>query len=292
MIVPELVSLIISAVESWQLGFQDAETPMMQGIVSKRMVVPDKTHIRIIVTPSDVPVPSSGVKCDAASACLNQILVEAAPRKVYGSQVVPDRSPMAASPMEPRLSPWDLLSGANREPSPFSGSQMEVAGPSNLRGGSAPSLPIESGTALSANAIAFSEAGPSQVAPAIFIPPEVVSQDALWGALEDTARSLMQSRAYRATDRALERFYSERNELTTLLAGMLPQRGIVANAEDVRRAVLALTSDIYENYEGRPKRMRALKDSLINRPEGKAWREFIKHLRELGVPVNADDGPR
>ena len=294
--------------------------------VDNRVVLPAKTHLRIIVTPADVPhswaVPSSGVKCDAVPGRLNQIsisvqregvyygqcseicgtnhaftpiVVEAVPRKDYGSRVVPDRSPMAASPMEPRLSPWDLISGANREPSPFCGSQMEVAGPSNPLGGSAPPLPIESGTVPPANAVTFSEAGPSQVAPpdpSFLIPPEEVSQDALWGALESTARSLMQSRAYRATDRALERFYYEQNELATLLAGMLPQRGIVANAEDVRRAVSALTDDIYENHEGRPKRMRALKNSLINRPEGKAWRNFIQHLRELGVSVNADDGPR
>ena len=37
--------------------------------VDNRVVVPAKTHLRIIVTPADVPhswaVPSSGVKCDA-----------------------------------------------------------------------------------------------------------------------------------------------------------------------------------------------------------------------------------
>ncbi|KAM1461853.1 hypothetical protein ACFX1Q_046019 [Malus domestica] len=299
MIVLEWLFLTIDALKSWQLGFQDVATPMIQGIVDNRVVVPEKSDIRIIVTPADVPhswaAPSSGVKCDAAPGCLNQIYVEAVPRKDYGSRVVPDRSPMAASPMEPRLSPWDLISGANREPSPFCGYQMEVAGPSNLRGVSAPPLLIESGTVPPANAVTLSEAGPSQVAPpapSFLIPGEEVSQDALWGALEDTARSLMQSRAYRATDRALERFYYEQNELATLLAGMLPQRGIVANAEDVRRAVSALTEDIYENFEGRPKRMRALKNSLINRPESRAWRDFIKHLGELGVPVNRDDGPR
>ena len=118
MIVLEFLSLVMSAVESWQLGFQDAATPMMQEIVGKRMVVPDKTHIRIIVTPADVPhswaVPSSGVKCDAVPGRLNQIsisvqregvyygqcseicgtnhaftpiVVEAVPRKDYGSRV-------------------------------------------------------------------------------------------------------------------------------------------------------------------------------------------------------------
>ena len=86
--------------------------------VDNRVVVPDKTHIRIIVTPADVPhswaVPSSGVKCDAVPGRLNQIsisgqregvyygqcseicgtnhaftpiVVEAVPRKDYGSRV-------------------------------------------------------------------------------------------------------------------------------------------------------------------------------------------------------------
>ncbi|THG12835.1 uncharacterized protein LOC114304736 [Camellia sinensis] len=44
--------------------------------VDNRVVVPAKTHLRIIVTPADVPhswaVPSSGVKCDAVPGRLNQ----------------------------------------------------------------------------------------------------------------------------------------------------------------------------------------------------------------------------
>ncbi|CAI8606929.1 unnamed protein product [Vicia faba] len=147
------------AAEPWQLGFQDAATPMMQGIidlhhdiffflililvfvsrilvvvdlamtikaighqwyrtyeysdynssdeqsltfdsytipeddlelgqsrlleVDNRVVVPAKTHLRIIVTPADVPhswvVPSLGVKCDDVP--------EAVPSKDYGSRV-------------------------------------------------------------------------------------------------------------------------------------------------------------------------------------------------------------
>nr|YP_010438342.1 cytochrome c oxidase subunit II [Prunus mume]UTB64849.1 cytochrome c oxidase subunit II [Prunus mume] len=86
--------------------------------VDNRVVVPAKTHLRIIVTPADVPhswaVPSSGVKCDAVPGRLNQIstsvqregvyygqcseicgtnhafmpiVVEAVPRKDYGSRV-------------------------------------------------------------------------------------------------------------------------------------------------------------------------------------------------------------
>ena len=47
--------------------------------VDNRVVVPAKTHLRIIVTPTDVPhslaVPSSGVKCDAVPSRLNQISI-------------------------------------------------------------------------------------------------------------------------------------------------------------------------------------------------------------------------
>ncbi|KAL2252722.1 UNVERIFIED_CONTAM: cytochrome c oxidase subunit 2, partial [Sesamum indicum] len=44
--------------------------------VDNRVVVPEKTHLRIIVTPADVPhswaVPSLGVKCDVVPSRLNQ----------------------------------------------------------------------------------------------------------------------------------------------------------------------------------------------------------------------------
>nr|UYK51793.1 cytochrome c oxidase subunit 2 [Paphiopedilum micranthum] len=86
--------------------------------VDNRVVVPAKTHLRMIVTPADVPhswaVPSSGVKCDAVPGRSNQtsisvqregvyygqcseirgtnhafmpIVVEAVPLKDYGSRV-------------------------------------------------------------------------------------------------------------------------------------------------------------------------------------------------------------
>ena len=118
MIVLEWLFLTIDALKSWQLGFQDVATPMIQGIVDNRVVVPEKSDIRIIVTPADVPhswaAPSSGVKCDAVPGRLNQIsisvqregvyygqcseicgtnhaftpiVVEAVPRKDYGSRV-------------------------------------------------------------------------------------------------------------------------------------------------------------------------------------------------------------
>ena len=122
MIVLEWLFLTIvpcDAAEPWQLGFQDVATPMIQGIVDNRVVVPEKSDIRIIVTPADVPhswaAPSSGVKCDAVPGRLNQIsisvqregvyygqcseicgtnhaftpiVVEAVPRKDYGSSVL------------------------------------------------------------------------------------------------------------------------------------------------------------------------------------------------------------
>ena len=58
--------------------------------VDNRVVVPDKTHIRIIVTPADVPhswaVPSSGVKCDAVPGRLNQISISVQREGVYYGQ--------------------------------------------------------------------------------------------------------------------------------------------------------------------------------------------------------------
>ena len=47
--------------------------------VDNRVVLPAKTHLRIIVTPADLPhswvVPSSGVKCDVVPGRLNQISI-------------------------------------------------------------------------------------------------------------------------------------------------------------------------------------------------------------------------
>jgi cytochrome c oxidase subunit 2 len=94
--------------------------------VDNRVVVPAKTHIRIIVTSADVlhswAVPSSGVKCDAVPGRLNQtsilvqregvyygqcseicgtnhafmpIVVEAVSRKDYGSRVANQLIPQA-----------------------------------------------------------------------------------------------------------------------------------------------------------------------------------------------------
>ncbi|KAA0065864.1 hypothetical protein IC582_024680 [Cucumis melo] len=58
--------------------------------VDNRVVLPAKTHLRIIVTPVDVPhswaVPSSGVKCDAVSGCLNQISILVQREGVYHGQ--------------------------------------------------------------------------------------------------------------------------------------------------------------------------------------------------------------
>ncbi|XP_061368139.1 cytochrome c oxidase subunit 2 [Gastrolobium bilobum] len=58
--------------------------------VDNRVVVPAKTHIRIIVTPADVPhswaVPSLGVKCDAVPGRLNQISISVQREGVYYGQ--------------------------------------------------------------------------------------------------------------------------------------------------------------------------------------------------------------
>ncbi|XP_015941857.1 uncharacterized protein LOC107487287 [Arachis duranensis] len=55
-----------------------------------RVVVPAKTHLRIIVTPADVPhswaVPSLGVKCDAVPGRLNQISISVQREGVYYGQ--------------------------------------------------------------------------------------------------------------------------------------------------------------------------------------------------------------
>jgi len=58
--------------------------------VDNRVVVPAKTHLRIIVTSADVPhswaVPSLGVKCDAVPGRLNQISISVQREGVYYGQ--------------------------------------------------------------------------------------------------------------------------------------------------------------------------------------------------------------
>ncbi|KAL0281747.1 UNVERIFIED_CONTAM: Cytochrome c oxidase subunit [Sesamum radiatum] len=58
--------------------------------VDNRVVVPEKTHLRIIVTPADVPhswaVPSLGVKCDAVPGRLNQTSISVQREGVYYGQ--------------------------------------------------------------------------------------------------------------------------------------------------------------------------------------------------------------
>jgi cytochrome c oxidase subunit 2 len=58
--------------------------------VDNRVVVPAKTHLRIIVTSADVlhswAVPSSGVKCDAVPGRLNQISISVQREGVYYGQ--------------------------------------------------------------------------------------------------------------------------------------------------------------------------------------------------------------
>lgn len=58
--------------------------------VDNRVVVPEKSHLRIIVTPADVPhswaVPSLGVKCDAVPGRLNQTSISVQREGVYYGQ--------------------------------------------------------------------------------------------------------------------------------------------------------------------------------------------------------------
>nr|ULT85684.1 cytochrome c oxidase subunit 2 [Pterodon emarginatus] len=147
--------------------------------VDNRVVVPAKTHLRIIVTPADVPhswaVPSLGVKCDAVPGRLNQIsisvqregvyygqcseicgtnhaftpiVVEAVPRKDYGSrvsnQLIPQtggvglggRALLIPSPVERRLV-CTLSKGCDLElrlapPAPESGASEAAPGQAEL----------------------------------------------------------------------------------------------------------------------------------------------------------------
>uniref|UniRef100_A0A2N9G5D7 cytochrome-c oxidase n=1 Tax=Fagus sylvatica TaxID=28930 RepID=A0A2N9G5D7_FAGSY len=75
--------------------------------VDNRVVVPAKTHLRIIVTPADVPhswaVPSSGVKCDAVPGRLNQISISVQREGVYYGQ--PTAEPTLAQPHHPGCEP-------------------------------------------------------------------------------------------------------------------------------------------------------------------------------------------
>jgi cytochrome c oxidase subunit 2 len=58
--------------------------------VDNRVVVPAKSHLRMIVTPADVPhswaVPSSGVKCDAVPGRSNQTSISVQREGVYYGQ--------------------------------------------------------------------------------------------------------------------------------------------------------------------------------------------------------------
>ena len=113
--------------DSYMIPEDDLELGQLRLLeVDNRVVVPAKTHIRIIVTSADVlhswAVPSSGVKCDAVPGRLNQtsilvqregvyygqcseicgtnhafmpIVVEAVSRKDYGSRVANQLIPQA-----------------------------------------------------------------------------------------------------------------------------------------------------------------------------------------------------
>ena len=77
--------------DSYMIPEDDLELGQLRLLeVDNRVVVPAKTHLRIIVTPADVPhswaVPSLGVKCDAVPGRLNQTSISVQREGVYYGQ--------------------------------------------------------------------------------------------------------------------------------------------------------------------------------------------------------------
>nr|XP_029152591.1 uncharacterized protein LOC114926188 [Arachis hypogaea] len=163
--------------------------------VDNRVVVPAKTHLRIIVTPADVPhswaVPSLGVKCDAVPGRLNQIsisvqregvyygqcseicgtnhaftpiVVEAVPSKDYGSRV--SKFP-SIIPMFIAILSYVLLSSMGGALSPLS---AELNAPIPAEQAVPPANPVAGGEA---------EAGPSHVAHFPYNEAEVIGGDSV-----------------------------------------------------------------------------------------------------------------
>jgi len=77
--------------DSYTIPEDDLELGQLRLLeVDNRVVVPAKSHLRIIVTSADVlhswAVPSSGVKCDAVPGRLNQISISVQREGVYYGQ--------------------------------------------------------------------------------------------------------------------------------------------------------------------------------------------------------------
>ena len=77
--------------DSYMIPEDDPELGQLRLLeVDNRVVVPAKTHLRIIVTSADVPhswaVPSLGVKCDAVPGRLNQTSISVQREGVYYGQ--------------------------------------------------------------------------------------------------------------------------------------------------------------------------------------------------------------
>ncbi|KAI9071071.1 hypothetical protein K1719_046973 [Acacia pycnantha] len=88
--------------------------------VDNRVVVPAKTHLRINVTPADVPhswaVPSLGVKCDAVPGPLNRISISVQREGVYYGQCSELHSaPLLMSSHGPNSGWTDILLGAEED---------------------------------------------------------------------------------------------------------------------------------------------------------------------------------
>eukprot|EP01035_Chromulina_nebulosa_P023007 gene23007-29807_t len=83
---PKLAPLVLTLLERWQVTIQDPATPIAEGDlgfgslrlleVDNRVVLPIKTHIRLLISSSDVlhswAVPSFGIKIDACPGRLSQ----------------------------------------------------------------------------------------------------------------------------------------------------------------------------------------------------------------------------
>ncbi|GJR83484.1 putative cytochrome c oxidase subunit 2 [Tanacetum coccineum] len=94
--------------DSYTIPEDDLELGQLRLLeVDNRVVVPAKSHLRIIVTSADVlhswAVPSSGVKCDAVPGRLNQISISVQREGVYYDR--PTAEPTLAQPHHPGCEP-------------------------------------------------------------------------------------------------------------------------------------------------------------------------------------------
>nr|UQW93811.1 cytochrome c oxidase subunit 2 [Camellia sinensis] len=222
--------------------------------VDNRVVVPAKTHLRIIVTPADVPhswaVPSSGVKCDAVPGRLNQtsisvqregvyygqcseicgtnhaftpIVVEAVSRKDYGSrvsnQLIPAKGETGAFPFiisSPQEPALMFCSGAGENlPFPASSPLPSIGGDSwSEKFYGAPPEASSSSTGVGP------QAEPSPPLPRVETPG--ISQEVIWEALEEVPLPAPQpplitdAERFRELQERFQLYYQGRNQIEAL----------------------------------------------------------------------------